>query len=85
MYCLSTAIILAMTLIAAAVDLRAILLNMAAFRRCISPDLPPSVRRLLWQQYAWACFPLSKVGGLIFWLTLAFVLACQLAHQVMTA
>lgn len=83
MYCISTAIILAMALIAAAVDLRVILLWATAFRRRLSPDLPASLRRLLWQQHAWISFPVAKVGGLLFWLALAFVLACQLARQVM--
>lgn len=85
MHCLSTAIILAMAIIAAAVDCRTILLWMAAFRRELSPDLPPSLRQLLWQRHAWLCFPIAKAAGLLVWLILAFMLACQLARQVMTA
>lgn len=85
MHCFATAIILAIVLIAAAIDLRVILSNLADFRSIIAPDLPPLVRRLLWQQYAWVCLPVRKVGGLLFWLTLAFMLACQLAPQVMAA
>lgn len=85
MHCFATAIILAIALIAAAIDLRAILSNLADFRTILAPDLPPSVRRLLWQQRAWVGFPVRKVGGLLFWLTLAFMLVCRLAQQVMAA
>lgn len=83
MQSLITAIVLAAILFALATDARALLADMIAFHRLLSPELPASIRRLLWQQYAWIDFPIGKALALLLWLALAFMLTCQLARLVM--
>lgn len=85
MQSLITAIVLAAILFAVVIDARALIADLIAFHRCLSPDFPASIRRLLWQQYAWISFPIGKALSLLLWLALAFLLTCQLARLVMAA
>lgn len=85
MQSLITAIVLAAILFALATDARALMADVIAYHRRLSPELPASIRRLLWQEYAWIGFPIGKALAVLLWLALAFLLACQLARLVMAA
>ncbi|MFN3795890.1 hypothetical protein [Sphingobium yanoikuyae] len=80
-----TALALAFMLAVAAHDVREILSYLEFFRRHLPPDLPRDVRALLWRQNIWVGFPIRTALGLMFWLALAFILACRLAKLVMAA
>lgn len=85
MQILITATVLAAILFALATDARALMADAIAFHRRLSPELPASIRRLLWQQYAWIGVPIGKALAVILWLALGFLLSCQLARLVMAA
>ncbi|ATI81471.1 hypothetical protein A6768_24885 [Sphingobium yanoikuyae] len=79
-----TALALAFMLAVAAHDVREILSYLDLFRRLLPPDLPRELRALLWRQNIWLGFPVRTAIGLLFWLWMAFLLACHLAKMAMT-
>ena len=79
-----TGFALAFMLAVAAHDVREILSYLDLFRRLLPPDLPREVRVLLWRQHIWLGFPVRTAIGLLFWLWMAFLLACHLAKLAMS-